>query len=114
MDTEAQNMERDCSSRPSGAGTHSDNSGRTPDGSEEFPDKEEPEGRSRFALVPRAAEWLPGGWISLNAVVCLLFLLLFSTFVIQPFQIPSSSMESGLRIGDRVLVNKLAYRFGSE
>ncbi|CAM5638220.1 hypothetical protein STENM223S_11796 [Streptomyces tendae] len=40
-----------------------------------------------------------------------MFLLLLSTFVLQPFQIPSGSMERGLRIGDRVLVNKLAYRF---
>lgn len=47
-------------------------------------------------------------------LVCLLFLVLFSNFVMQPFEIPSSSMERGLRIGDRVLVNKLAYRFGAE
>ncbi len=42
------------------------------------------------------------------------FLLLLNTFVLRPFQIPSGSMEQGLRIGDRVLVNKLAYRFGAE
>ncbi|MEU9117588.1 signal peptidase I [Streptomyces sp. NPDC048483] len=45
---------------------------------------------------------------------CLAFLFLLSTFVVQPFLIPSSSMENTLRIGDRVLVNKLAYRFGGE
>ncbi|MFD8656799.1 signal peptidase I, partial [Streptomyces mirabilis] len=73
-----------------------------------------PEGRSRFALVDRAADWLPGGRITLTVLVCLLFLVLFSNFVMQPFEIPSSSMERGLRIGDRVLVNKLAYRFGAE
>ncbi|MCX5400033.1 signal peptidase I [Streptomyces sp. NBC_00102] len=39
--------------------------------------------------------------------------LLLSAFVVQPFLIPSGSMESTLRIGDRVFVNKLAYRFGS-
>ncbi|MFD3498195.1 signal peptidase I [Streptomyces sp. NPDC058676] len=100
MDTEAQPTERDRSSRPSDA--------------EEISDTGGPEGRSRFALVSRAAEWLPGGRITLTLLLCLMFLLLLSTFVVQPFQIPSGSMERGLRIGDRVLVNKLAYRFGSE
>ncbi|MGH9118760.1 MAG: signal peptidase I [Acidimicrobiales bacterium] len=32
--------------------------------------------------------------------------------VVQAFYIPSASMEPALEIGDRVLVNKLAYRFG--
>ncbi|MEV4444395.1 MULTISPECIES: signal peptidase I [Streptomyces] len=100
MDTEAQHTERDRSSRPTE--------------SEDISDVEGPEGRSRFALVARAADWLPGGRITLTVLVCLLFLVLFSNFVVQPFEIPSSSMERGLRIGDRVLVNKLAYRFGAE
>ncbi|KAF5994547.1 MULTISPECIES: signal peptidase I [Streptomyces] len=100
MDTEAQHTERDRSSRPTE--------------SEDISDDEGPEGRSRFALVDRAADWLPGGRITLTVLVCLLFLVLFSNFVMQPFEIPSSSMERGLRIGDRVLVNKLAYRFGAE
>jgi signal peptidase I len=100
MDTEAQHTERDRSSRPTD--------------SEDISDDEGPEGRSRFALVDRAADWLPGGRITLTVLVCLLFLVLFSNFVMQPFEIPSSSMERGLRIGDRVLVNKLAYRFGAE
>ncbi|MFF4835689.1 signal peptidase I [Streptomyces sp. NPDC001315] len=99
MDTEAQPTERDRSSRPSG--------------SQEIPDTEGPEGRSRFSLVSRITQWLPGGRISLSLLVCLLFLLILNTFVVQPFQIPSGSMENGLRIGDRVLVNKLAYRFGA-
>ncbi|MDL5204043.1 signal peptidase I [Streptomyces sp. ALI-76-A] len=100
MDTEAQPTERDRSSRPSVA--------------EENSDTGAPEERSRFALVSRAADWLPGGRITLTLLACLVFLLLLSTFVVQPFQIPSGSMERGLRIGDRVLVNKLAYRFGAE
>ncbi len=33
------------------------------------------------------------------------------TFVVQAFRIPSGSMEDTLRIGDRVLVNRLVYRF---
>ncbi|WP_329334229.1 signal peptidase I [Streptomyces sp. NBC_00663] len=100
MDTEAQQTERDRSSRPSD--------------SEEISDTEGQEGRSRFAFVSRITEWLPGGRITLSVLFCLLFLLLLNVFVAQPFQIPSGSMENGLRIGDRVLVNKLAYRFGAE
>ncbi|MER6344288.1 signal peptidase I [Streptomyces sp. NPDC001595] len=100
MDTEAQPTERDRSSRPCDP--------------EDTSDVEGPEDRSRFALVSRIADWLPGGRGTLTALVCLLFLLLLNTLVLQPFQIPSGSMEDGLRIGDRVLVNKLAYRFGAE
>ncbi|MFF7973575.1 signal peptidase I [Streptomyces sp. NPDC007905] len=93
MDTEAQPTERDRSSHPGTPG---------------------PEGRSRSALVARITEWLPGGRITLTLFVCLVFLLLLNAFVVQPFQIPSGSMEQGLRVGDRVLVNKLAYRFGAQ
>ncbi|KUO07648.1 signal peptidase I [Streptomyces sp. DSM 15324] len=93
MDTEAQpTTERDRSSRPA-QGTV--------------------EGRSRFSLTAWIAERLPGGRISLTLLICLVFLLLLNAFVVQPFQIPSGSMEKGLRIGDRVLVNKFAYRFGA-
>jgi signal peptidase I len=93
MDTEAQPTERDRSSHP---------------------DTPETEGRSRFALVARAADWLPGGRLTLPILTVLAFLLILNVFVAQPFQIPSGSMEQGLRIGDRVLVNKLAYRFGAQ
>ncbi|MYW14527.1 signal peptidase I [Streptomyces sp. SID486] len=93
MDTEAQPTERDRSSRPGTPGT---------------------EGRSRFALVARVADRLPGGRITLSVLTVLTSLLLLNVFVAQPFEIPSGSMEQGLRIGDRVLVNKLAYRFGAQ
>src|SRR5258708_38163211 len=49
---------------------------------------------------------------ALLAVACAAVLFLVNTFVVQPFVIPSGSMENTLRIGDRVVVNKLAYRFG--
>ncbi|MFJ8007982.1 signal peptidase I [Streptomyces fagopyri] len=100
MNTEARHTERDRSSHPAESVENTDTEGA--------------EGRSRFALSDRVAEWVPGGRITLTVLVCLLFLVGFSTFVAQPFEIPSSSMEPGLRIGDRVLVNKLAYRFGAE
>ena len=38
--------------------------------------------------------------------------LLIKTFLFQAFFIPSASMEPTLHIGDRVLVNKLSYKFG--
>ncbi|MFI9027207.1 signal peptidase I [Streptomyces sp. NPDC053560] len=50
----------------------------------------------------------------LLVLACLAFVGLLSAFVVQPFLIPSSSMENTLQVGDRVLVNKLAYRFGDE
>ena len=34
------------------------------------------------------------------------------TFVAKPYRVPSGSMENTLLPGDRVLVNRLAYRFG--
>ncbi|MCE7079952.1 signal peptidase I [Streptomyces sp. ST2-7A] len=46
--------------------------------------------------------------------VPLVVFLLIGSYVAQPFVIPSRSMETTLEVGDRVLVNKLAYRFGGE
>lgn len=42
--------------------------------------------------------------------VALTIALLIKTFVVQPFFIPSGSMENTLLVGDKVLVNKLVYR----
>ncbi len=42
--------------------------------------------------------------------VALTIALLIKTFVVQPFYIPSSSMEDTLLVGDKVLVNKVVYR----
>ncbi|MEZ0090720.1 signal peptidase I [Streptacidiphilus sp. EB129] len=44
--------------------------------------------------------------------VCALVLSLVAGFVARPYGIPSGSMEGTLQIGDRVVVNLLAYRFG--
>jgi len=43
-------------------------------------------------------------------LIALVLALLIKTFLVQAFFIPSGSMENTLRIGDRVLVNKLVYR----
>ena len=39
--------------------------------------------------------------------------LVVKAFVVQVYKIPSASMENTLQVGDRVLVNKLVYRFRS-
>nr|WP_254879098.1 signal peptidase I [Streptomyces sp. NA04227] len=57
---------------------------------------------------------LPGGRLTLAFLLGLVLLAAASLFVVQPFQIPSDSMEPAYRDGDRVLVNKLAYRFGAD
>lgn len=46
-------------------------------------------------------------------VVALVVAILIKTFLVQAFFIPSASMRDTLLEGDRVMVNKLAYRFGT-
>ena len=45
-------------------------------------------------------------------LLALILAIVIKTFLIQAFYIPSESMLPTLRDGDRVLVNRLAYRFG--
>lgn len=45
-------------------------------------------------------------------VGALIVAVLVKSFLIQVFWIPSGSMEDTLQIGDRVIVNKVAYRIG--
>ena len=52
--------------------------------------------------------------IPLLVLVALLIALVLKTFLVQAFVIPSGSMEQTIRIGDRVLVDKLTPWFGSE
>ncbi|MFE1781618.1 signal peptidase I [Streptomyces sp. NPDC059506] len=85
MDTEAQHPERD----------------RAP-----APVREE---RSRSAPFRESVLFREAAWI---LAACLTLLVLVNVLVAQPFLIPSRSMEPALRTGDRILVNKLAYRFG--
>ena len=54
-------------------------------------------------------------WRELPVLIVIAFAiaLLIKTFLLQAFYIPSASMEPTLMIGDRVLVEKVSYRFGS-
>ncbi|WP_372409936.1 signal peptidase I [Streptomyces luteireticuli] len=101
MDTDVQLPERDRSPDPvpgEGGGSRSSR----------FPQR----------FLRRAWGWLAGGGPLRRTGVllagCLVCVMLVSSYVVQPFVIPSGSMENTLRVGDRVLVNKLAYRFGEE
>jgi signal peptidase I len=64
--------------------------------------------KGRWWRSRSARRWLTG------VAAAVVLAMLTSAFVVQPFLIPSGSMEGTLRVGDRVLVNKLAYRFGGE
>ncbi|MEU0951765.1 signal peptidase I [Streptomyces niveus] len=95
MDTEPQHSERDPSSTPATG-------------------KEEGSRSVRMPGLPDFLRDLSWRRAAVLGVLGTASLLLFSAFVVQPFLIPSGSMEPGLQVGDRVLVNKLAYRFGTE
>lgn len=70
-------------------------------------------------IVIRRAHALPPHWRSsvvetLDAsIIAALLSLLIITFVVQAFYIPSGSMEPTLMVGDRILVSKVSYRFGT-
>ncbi|WP_431948237.1 signal peptidase I [Actinacidiphila sp. bgisy167] len=52
--------------------------------------------------------------LPLLIVIALVLAWLIKTFLLQAFSIPSASMEDTLKIGDRVVVDKLTPWFGSE
>ncbi|WP_407700272.1 signal peptidase I [Streptomyces beihaiensis] len=52
--------------------------------------------------------------LPLLVVIALVLALVIKTFLVQAFSIPSASMENTLRIGDRVLVDKLTPWFGAK
>ena len=79
-----------------------------PIGASEPPDAgpgEPPRSRSRPNAKRRVIEWLA------IIVIALIVALLLRVFVVQTFFIPSASMTPTLKVGDRIVVNKLAYRF---
>ena len=78
---------------------------------------QEPSDGQQDASKPRArrGQRRLSAWqeLPILIVVALAIALVIKSFVVQPFFIPSSSMEDTLLIGDKVLVNKLVYDFRS-
>ncbi len=71
--------------------------------------------RRRLARkVRRRRRTRRAGEVPLLVVAALCIALLLKTFLVQAFFIPSGSMEQTIRIGDRVLVDKLTPWFGSK
>ena len=63
--------------------------------------------------IPRTRkEWAAEGreWLKTIVIVLIIFLPMI-TFVVQGYCIPSGSMEDTLLIGDRVLVDRISWRF---
>lgn len=54
-----------------------------------------------------------GRWLLGLLVTTVLLALLVKTFLLQAFYIPSTSMEPGLEVGDRILVQKVSTWVGS-
>ncbi len=75
------------------------------------PPEAEPEAAGSPQEAPRKKHSF---WRELPVLVVVAFVvaLLIKTFLLQAFYIPSASMEPTLVEGDRVLVEKLSYRWG--
>ncbi|MEW6020247.1 MAG: signal peptidase I [Pseudomonadota bacterium] len=71
------------------------------------PDQRPPKRKQKERSALRSVTELVGIFVGAVIVAWLL-----QAFVIKPFQIPTASMEQTIDIGDRILVNRLAYRFG--
>ncbi|MFI0722510.1 signal peptidase I [Streptomyces sp. NPDC021224] len=92
----------------------------TPPERDRSPDADEAETEERLRSAVSGGRWartLLALWAEWRRTILLAAagvcaMLLVTTFVVRPYQVPSGSMEGTLRIGDRVLVDKLAYRFG--
>lgn len=80
----------------------------------EHPEHSEPDrpeaGRSELGERKRRSFWRE---LPVLIVIAFAVALLIKTFVLQAFYIPSASMDPTLAVGDRVLVEKVSYRFGS-
>ena len=70
--------------------------------------------RRQLSLLMVNMEKSKVNWLKSNLITifyALLIALLIRTFLFQPFFIPSSSMEPGLQIGDRLFASKFDYGY---
>lgn len=51
--------------------------------------------------------------VFITVAAAVLLALVVQQFLVKPYRIPSGSMENTLRCGDRVLVDRITYRFGT-
>jgi signal peptidase I len=78
-------------------GAPGENAGEDDDDQDEVPQDKEPSARWIVELVS-------------VVVVAILVAVLLRTFVVATYSIPSGSMEPTLKIGDRIVVDKLSYK----
>ena len=71
----------------------------------------EPGPTSAERRIGSRRRWSAWQELPILIVVALAIALVIKSFVVQPFYIPSSSMENTLLPGDKILVNKLVYDF---
>jgi signal peptidase I len=86
-------------------GSESADAGSSGEGSEDGVQAPSPE---QPAPARRLSRELP-----VLIVIALVIAVIIKTFVVQAFVVPTGSMENTLRIGDKILVNKLVYHFRS-
>jgi signal peptidase I len=81
-----------------------------PDDQEPSDDDENDESSQQNATKRKRPFWRD---LAVIVIAALVLTILLKAFVVQVFSIPSGSMENTLLPGDRILVNKLVYRFRS-